>query len=308
MNKRNLNTTTLLKSQQLRELATMLNSGIPVSLALEKLNVIQQPACHIAIQQLGKGLSLAGVLQYLKLIDHSQKIYLTASERAGCLDKALLQLASDFEEKDRLCRELNRKIYVAYFLLLVGWSVSLINAISANSNLVMVIIVSSFVALAIIGVMKFVKRIALKGSWQWLEFAWRFNVKNTKSYEWVFISNWYSLLTMQVSAGVDLASAIAQMKYLIKAKPYNRSVSMAFNDLRNGLSISEALSRNGLLPCDDFQTVLLTGEATGGLSEVVDHQIEMAKQQVELLHRSLSLWVPKILYFVCGSGALVLVF
>lgn len=295
--------------QQLRELATLITSGVPLADAWAKSSFMSHPAGLAIHRKLEKGSSLPAALRAFNLVTAPLQISLAAADNAGSLGQSLQELAADYEQREANVHKLRSKFYVIYLLLFVGWGASLaLAAVSTPEYFFTTIFRNSIWCLVCLVMIKMVTRIVLKDGWWWLEQAWSFGAKGHKAYQWSLITNWYALLSKQLKAGVDIASAIRGMAGLLGQASYRKAINNAASAVGSGHSLSQALAESDLLPDSAFRTILDSAEASGRLAETLDQQVCIAEQQLEIFRNNVMFWIPKGLYGLCGAAALVMVF
>ena len=306
-----------LKAQQLRELATLITSGIPLADAWAKAATMAHPAGPVILQQLQKGSSLPAAMKFLELISAPQQVTLSAANNAGTLSQALQQLAADYENREAHQRKLKSKFYLLCLLLFVGWSASLALVAAQGQGLLAAFVSNTLWCLICYAIIHKTVSVVLKdgwwwlvvagGGWWWLDKAWRFGMQQHKAYQWALIAHWYALLGTQVAAGVDLVSALRQMADLLNQASYRKAIKAASKDLENGHPLSQSLADYSLLPNPEFRSILISAEASGRLAETLQQQRRIADQQLEHFQDTVMMWVPKGLYAMCGAVALTMV-
>jgi len=296
-----------LQAQPLRELVTLITSGIPLADAWAKATTMAHPAGPVILQQLQKGSSLPAAMKCLELISAPQQLTLSAANNAGRLCPALQQLAADYENREAHQRKLKSKFYLLYLLLFVGWGASLALVAAQGQGLLAAFVSNTLWCLICYAIIHKTVSIVLKDGWWWLDKAWRFGMQQHKAYQWALIAHWYALLGTQVAAGVDLVSALRQMAVLLNQASYRKAIKAASNDLENGHPLSQSLADCSLLPNPAFRSILISAEASGRLAETLEQQRHIAEQQLARFQDTVMMWVPKGLYAMCGAVALAMV-
>lgn len=296
-----------LQAQELRELATLITSGIPISEAWTKSSAMTHPAARTILQQLEKGSSLPTALKFLNLVNMPQQIYLDASNDSGTLSEALQRLASDYENREARTKKLKSKFYIIYLLLFVGWGASITLVIAADGPVTMSFIRNTLWCLVCYAITRKTVSLVLKDGWWWLNKAWGFGLRQHKAYQWTLVTHWYALLSKQLAAGVDAGTALRKMDGLLNQASYRQAIAAAATDLEKGQSLNQSLADHNLLPNAEFRSVLVSAEASGRLSELLDQQAIIAEQNLDRFQDTVMMWVPKGLYGMCGAVALVMV-
>lgn len=160
-----------LKAQQLRELATLITSGIPLADAWAKAATMAHPAGPIILQQLQKGSSLPAAMKFLELISAPQQVTLSAANNAGTLSQALQQLAADYKNREAHQRKLKSKFYLLCLLLFVGWSASLALVAAQGQGLLAAFVSNTLWCLICYAIIHKTVSVVLKDGWWWLVVA-----------------------------------------------------------------------------------------------------------------------------------------
>jgi hypothetical protein len=160
-----------LKAQQLRELATLITSGIPLADAWAKAATMAHPAGPVILQQLQKGSSLPAAMKFLELISAPQQVTLSAANNAGTLSQALQQLAADYENREAHQLKLKSKFYLLCLLLFVGWSASLALVAAQGQGLLAAFVSNTLWCLICYAIIHKTVSVVLKDGWWWLVVA-----------------------------------------------------------------------------------------------------------------------------------------
>lgn len=298
-----------LTPQQLRELATLVSTGVPIASAWEKSSAFNHPSGTSVHRLLNQGSSLSQSLSRTKLLTSTQRIVLAAADDSGKQPEALLRLAADAERRAERHNRLRSKWGVIYMLLLVGWSVGMIVSLtSGTDNPVASFFSHTIKSLFACLVIRFAGSLVTRDSWWWLALAWKLHAQSLKPFRLSIIVNWFDLLGWQLSAGLDAESALRNMANLIPAKPYRNSVNSAASAVRNGQSLANALNKNDLIPNNEMLGVLTVGEASGKLGESLALQTTLSEQFLQLYLDVVETWLPRVLYAFVAGLALSMVY
>lgn len=290
-----------LDSQQLRELATLVSAGVSMAQAWEKSSAKNHLAGNSILSLLTRGKTLSAALFQFSLVSPSQKIVIHAAENSGELPATLIQLADDSESRAAYKKQLGSKLRSSYLLLLIGWATGLIaNGAADPGSLGGLFFVNTAKCLFGYWVIRQVIKIGLQDAWWWFRLIWKYGQLRNESYQYAFTVHWLGLLGTQLRAGVDVSTALAAMKGLIRVSSYSSAIANAVSETQNGQTLSLALSQNSLLATPELGQVIATAEASGRIGDEIKHQTQLAQQQLEINIAHYMFWIPKLAYVFCA--------
>ncbi|MDD3481157.1 MAG: type II secretion system F family protein [Patescibacteria group bacterium] len=314
------------KVMMIRQLATMINAGLPISQSLKTLEA-QTSKKNIkrvlaqASSDIEGGSQLSFALSRFPETFTTLEITLIASgETSGDLDKALLRLADQLEKQQSLIRKVRGAFIYPSFVIGVVVIVAAIMVIyvmpqmeqlysSFDAQLPfltrMMIWISNilskfapFVFLALVGTIIYI-RIAIKrptGRKMWDKVKlniYGLNILLKK----VYMARFARTLAGLVSSGVPLLDSLSIVSKSVGNAIYEELVRNAAKKVKSGIALSEALKENPLFPIVVPQMIAV-GERTGELDNMLENLANYYEEEVDTTVQSISRLIEPILIVV----------
>ncbi len=111
---------------------------------------------------------------------------------------------------------------------------------------------------------------------------WKQRIQRFRPQEAVFFTR---QLAMMVRAGLPLVEAIHGVAYQISSVSFRKTLILVVEDLKGGLSFSEALARHPKYFSDFFVSMVRAGEAAGILDQVLERLASVGEEELELRGR-----------------------
>ena len=105
-------------------------------------------------------------------------------------------------------------------------------------------------------------------------------------------------LGMLMDSGVPAIEALQHAAESVSHPQLRGEFASAANLCRDGMNISGALETCGALPEPDAVNLLGSGEFSGRLVELIQHQVRALDEQLEMDFKLISDWLPRVIYFL----------
>jgi len=318
-----------------RQLATMVNAGLPLTQALTLIKDQAEPKMTSMIGEIldaveGGG-TLSGVLEkYEKVFGTVYVTSIKAGEEAGVLEKVLLRLADNLEKtKEFLGKVKSAMIYPVIVLVGMGGVIFI----------VMTFVVPKLTALysEFGSEMPLPTRILMSISGVFSRFFWLFPIVGfgaivgfklmmaKKKYRmkvdrWklklpiigpllkaVILTEITRTMAMLVQTGVPLIDALSIVSKSAGNEIYQQSFEKATTRVEKGFPFSEAIAEEPEFPPIVAQ-MISTGEETGKLDEILFNLSRYFEAEAEQKVKGLTSAIEPLIMIVLGVGVALLVF
>lgn len=314
------------KVMMMRQLATMINAGLPISQSLKTLEaqtskknikrVLAQTSSDI---EGGSQLSFA-LSRFPETFTQLEITLIASGETSGDLDKALLRLADQLEKQQSLIRKVRGAFIYPSFVIGVVVIVATIMVIyvmpqmeqlysSFDAELPfltrMMVGLSNilskfapFFILALIGAIIYV-RIAIKRPtgrkiWDKVKLSiYGLNVLLKK----VYMARFARTLAGLVASGVPLLDSLSIVSRSVGNVIYEELIKNAGKKVKSGIALSEALKESPLFPVVVPQMIAV-GERTGELDNMLENLANYYEEEVDTTVQSISRLIEPILIVV----------
>jgi type IV pilus assembly protein PilC len=311
-----------------RQLATLINSGLPISQSLAALLEQTQNKTFRGViadihQSVEGGSSLAAALK--RHPDHFSPVYVSlveAGEQSGTLDKTLLRLATQ-QEKDQ---QVNSKIRSAMIyplivlLVIIGVLVLMlvrvvpqVTSVYDDLNKPVPAITQMLLALSsFITHFWWLVLLAFAGGAWWLRHYARTPVGRhtfdrlklraplvSALARKMYMARFTRTMGTLVGSGVPLLDALAIVKGAVNNSVVEVEIVKAANEVRGGAALSTPLSESPEFPILVSQMVRI-GEQTGNLDEMMTKLAVYFEDEVDEMVKNLSTLIEPIMMIVLG--------
>lgn len=312
-----------------RQLATMINAGLPIAQSLKTLEeqVKKQPIKKMLEQvssDVEGGSQLSVAFSRFPNVFNSIDITLIASgETSGTLDKALKRLADQLEKEQSLLRKVRGAMVYPIFLIVVvvvvvaamliyvmpqmedlygsfnaklpfltRLLISLSHILSRFAPLLLIALVGIIIAIRI-----GIKRPVGRKIWDGLKLKiWGVSQLLTM----VYMDRFARTLSSLVGSGVPLLDGLSITAKAIGNVIYEGSILEIAEKVKSGIALSEPLKENPLYP-PIVPQMISVGEKTGELDSMLQNLADYFEEQVEELVKNLSNLIEPILIIVIGG-------
>lgn len=293
------------QGEQLRQLATLVDAGIPALDAWERLQRETGGNVPAARKHREQGTPLHDLLLRQGLLSPAQSHRLAIALYSGRLADSLRELAADAEQRHFSWMRLRSRLWLAYGVLaigvLAGFMVTWADP-EGSSRFFAGRVASGIVPVAVlIGI---THRLMRRDPLWWSDLYWKLPpTLRLSALRDTFEVTWYRLLQAQLSAGQDAASALEALKPLIGDRDFRSRLRGAAEAVRRGDSLTAALTRAGLVTSAYLQSTLHSGEASGRLTQMIDSALEDTQRRLEGTRATIEQWWPRVLYALSVIGA-----
>lgn len=309
-----------------RQLATMINAGLPIAQSLKTLEEqITNKKLKRILEQVAS--DVEGGSQLSVAFSHFPEIFtplditlIQSGEKGGTLDKALLRLAEQLEKEQTLLRKVRGALIYPSFIVVVVIAVAAIMVVyvmpqmeglysSFNAQLPWLtramiaishflsrfapIVILLLIALAVY--IRFaIKRPAGRKMWDRLKLKiYGLNILLTKMYMVRFART----LSGLVASGVPLLDALSIVSRAVGNVVYEEAIKDAAEKVKSGIALSEPLKESPLFPPVVAQMVAV-GEQTGELDSMLTNLANYFEEEVDNLVKNISNLIEPIIIVV----------
>ncbi len=312
-----------------RQLATMINAGLPISQALKTLEMQTKQATvkkilASAVADIEGGSQLSVSFSRFPEVFTPLDITLIASgETSGLLDKALLRMADQLEKQQSLMRKIRGALVYPSFILVVVIAVvvlmlvyvmpqmdMLYQSFNAELPLITKIFISISRTFGKIGPLLLLILIAL------IAFIWSASRKpagrrildNVKLNLYginvllvkLYMARFSRTLSGLVASGVPLLDALSIVSKAIGNVVYEDILVASAEKVKSGVALSETLKDNPRIP-PVVPQMISVGEKTGELDSMLSNLAEYYEEEVDVAVKSISNLIEPIIIVVLGG-------
>lgn len=293
------------QGEQLRQLATLIDAGIPVLDAWERLQQETGGNPRDARKHREQGTPLHDLMLRHGLLSPAQAQQLAVAAFSGQLSVCLRELAAAAEERHFSWMRLRSRLWLAYGLLGMGLLAGLVTTWVNPETGVDVFVVRAVSGIVpVILLVSITHRLMLRDSLWWSSCYWRApSLLKLPVLKDTFEVTWYRLLQAQLSAGRDAASALEALKPLIDDRDFRGRLRGAADAVRGGASLTTALTRAGLVTSAYLQSALHSGEASGQVTRMIDSVLAATERRLRGNRDTIEQWWPRLLYVLSVIAA-----
>lgn len=312
-----------------RQLATMINAGLPLIQALNILETQAKPSLkkvlRTVIRDIEGGSNLGNALR--KHQDVFSTVYVSlvvAGEAAGAMDTILNRLADTLEkQKEFRAKTKGALIYpaIVFVAMIVVMVIMMIFVIPQMTDLysdfgadlplpTQILIGMSnflrtkwylFAALIAVGIFFFRLWVRTEmGKLQFHKFLLRMPVMGNLRQK-MLVTEFSRTLSLMVSAGISLLQALEIVIEGLDNEIYKRAVQVARGDVEKGRPLSNALERQDVFPILLPQMVAV-GEETGQLDDLLTKLAIYYESETEHAIKNLTTAMEPLIMIVLGIG------
>lgn len=310
----------------MRQLATMINAGLPITQSLktleeqvQKVNVkkmLEQVASDV---QGGSQLSIA-FSRFPEVFKTLEITLIASGETSGTLDKALLTVADQLEKQQSLIRKIRGALTYPIFIVLVVVAVaivmvvyvmpqmeSLYSSFGAKLPLItrMMIGLSKIIARA--GIFVLIGLVALgfyirtiirrkTGRRLWDNFKLHLYAIS-ELLKKLYMARFARTLSGLVSSGVPLLDSLAIVSKAVGNVIYEEIIMEAAEKVKSGIALSEAIREKPQFPVVVSEMVSV-GEKTGELDAMLSNLADYYEEEVDVAVKSISSLIEPIIIVV----------
>ena len=318
-----------------RQLATMVEAGVPLAQALTQLSEAEKPVFKKIILQIATDISIGStfsdaISRHPGAFNNMYVSVIRSGEIAGSLDKVLEQMATYMENvqalKQKVKGAMRYPMFIAIFvtILVIGilWKlVPIFEAMYSSFNAELpkptqiLIMVSQIVRtriLLVIGViiaLFFLYKAAMTND-SFKSFIHKYILKFPvfggilKKNIW---STFCRTMALLMDSGTPILQAIEISGAVVNNKLYSRSLEFVYNKLRTGEVLSKSLKDTGQFPVLITQ-LTATGEEAGKVDELLRKAAEFYEREIHVTVDSLAAIIEPFLIIILGTivGAILI--
>ncbi|NOY67227.1 MAG: hypothetical protein GXP13_07440 [Gammaproteobacteria bacterium] len=252
----------------------------------------------------GKPLDIAA--QSAGLFSATESAIIKTALHTGTTDKIFAAIAIKHEKNDNRLRKIKSRLFLpAGILILAGFISPLPSLASGELSATRYVFQGTLFAFLIIITLKKLLQLPTK-----LSHASASNNALTKLDSLILktpiIGKWY--IKRESSKWLDLAGTCLEAGLpmhdiipLINKSMISQTIRQSFETsqqlLLNGSTVYDALKNNPTLSYEARQ-LILTGETSGRLGEMLKHSASQENERLQLLEDQIADWVPRIIYFM----------
>lgn len=312
-----------------RQLATMINAGLPLTDALSILEVQSKPALSKVVGEISREIESGGSLssalgKYPQIFDKVYVALVKAGEAAGVLDRVLTRQADNLEKQ----KEFRSKVKGAmvYPIIVVSGMVvvAIIMMIFVLPKMLAVYqdfqadlpattkiliqfsnLVSRFwwlLAILFVGGIAGLAVFRKKPQFRPLmdQFMFKIPIIGTLNKN-IILTEFCRTLSLLVSTGILIVEALNIVKNSMGNSIFEGAISEASLEVEKGIPLAETLARAGVFP-PILPQMVAVGEETGKLDEVLFRVSAYFEQEANVAVAGLTTALEPIIMIVLGVG------
>lgn len=312
-----------------RQLATMINAGLPLLKAFAILEGQSKPAMRKVVRQLTR--SIEGGANFGDSLTKQKEVFspiyvslVQAGEAAGALDTTLVRLADSLEkQKEFRAKTKGALVYPAIVLvaMVVVMIIMMVFVVPQMTELYvdfgadlpfatqLLIDMSNFfqnqwyiLAGAVVAFV-FVFRRWVKttsGRWQWDKFLLRLPIFG-KLRQQTILAEFTRTLSLMLGAGISLLEALEIITVGVDSVVFQKSLTDARSDVEKGKTLSNSLLHQGVFP-DLLPQMVAVGEETGRMDDVLAKLAAYYEQESEQAIKVMTTALEPMIMVVLGVG------
>jgi type IV pilus assembly protein PilC len=313
-----------------RQLATMIQGGVPLARSLEQLAKAEQPAFKKVITQIADDISIGysfsdAVARHPRVFDSMFISVIKAGEISGALDKVLDQLAIYMENADELKSKVTSAMRYPSFIggfvlvLMIGimWKLvpifeNIYGSFGAALPLPTQILVTGSHIVA-----QYIPIIILLGIGGFFGYKYLMTLTSVKRFADTMIfkvpvfgeiakknilANYSRTMSLLMESGTPILDATEICAGVVRNKMFSEALQGVHASLRSGDQLSTALEKTGVFPVLVTQ-LIATGEESGRIDELLRKAAEFYEREIRNVVDSMSSIIEPFL--IVGLGSLV---
>lgn len=312
-----------------RQLATMINAGLPLTEALAILEIQSRPGMATVVSDIlreveGGGSLSAGLEKHLEVFDRVYTSLVKAGEEAGVLNDILARLADNLEKQ----RDFRRKIkgamiypaiivsgmivvIVVMILFVIPRLTMIYEEFQAELPLAtrILITISKFatsyfwmvlllLAGGVVGLRILAKTPGFREQYDQVLFKLPIIGKLR---EQLVLTEFSRTLGLLVGSGILVNDALDIVEGALESRAYKQAVKGARRDVERGLPLAASLSHSDIFPPLVPQMIAI-GEETGKLDEILARISVYFEQEAEVSIKGLTTAMEPLIMILLGVG------
>lgn len=312
-----------------RQLATMVNAGLPIAQSLKTLQEqIQKTKIKKVLEQVSGDVEGGATLsssfaRFPEMFSGIEITLIASGETSGSLDKSLLRLADQLEKEQTLMRKVRGALIYPAFLTAVVIIVvavmivyvmpqmeGLYSSFNAKLPLLTRILIgvshfmSKFAPWLILALIGFVLYIIWAIRRPWGRRIWDKLKLSTPAInellKKMYMARFSRTLAALVGSGVPLLDSLSIVSKAIGNVVYEELIQEAAEKVKSGIALSEPLKENPLYPPIVSQMVSV-GEKTGELDNMLNKLADYFEEEVDTLVKNISNLIEPVMIVVLGG-------
>lgn len=287
---------------QLRQLAVMMDSGIPIAAALKSINT-KTDQKNVKLQKAqrwaNRGMSLPEAFRRADLVNDFDYTMLHAADTAGRISDGLNHISERRLNQLQRAERFKSSLILPKAVVLIGGIAGVFVKISVAQQSLSEALVSVGVAMTWFYLVVYASVLLVKADTRvWMSWLWPYPVvrKNNEWYRTALEYLFYNSLVWQIAGGIDASSATKGCSQLLKSQQFQSSVMAASDSMAKGLSMTQALTNEGLVLTDRLRQVILIADQSGTHEAAIKH--EMSLQRMILKQKAVKFFklAPRVFY------------
>lgn len=313
----------------IRQLATMINAGLPIAQSLKTLQVqTKKPyikkilSSALADIEGGAPLSVA-FGKFPKVFSQIDLTLIASGETSGSIDKALLRMSDQLEKQQGILRKVRGALIYPAFVLTVVIGVvavmliyvmpqmdSLYLSFGAKLPLLTRILISTskiltkfapLVIILIVGIIIFIGLSIRKPLGRKVWDNTKLSIPVFKELlKKMYMARFARTLSGLVGSGVPLLDSLNVVSKAIGNVAYNKIIMDSADKVKAGVALSETLQNNPLIPPVVPQMVSV-GEKTGELDNMLSNLADYYEDEVDVTVKAISSLIEPMMIVLLGG-------
>ncbi len=290
-----------------RDLATLIESGVPAFTAIEKLAHPSDARWKKTIKQLQLGRTTADSLFFANIISRFEKELLETADTAGRQEQGLRLIAETYERRTTRIGRLKSKLYFPMAVFVIAIMVRIVLLLSQPGQPAIVTVLVGNGLLMILGFMiiHLLIRALKMDSCQVLErFAW---LNNADWYRLLYEQIVLGAIRWQMTSGIDAATGFQRCANLFRSRELRKQLSQAATYCKQGHSLTQAMLTSRIPVTKECKAVLNTAEHSGSIQTALTRYLSQQDSRLEQKIDSLFEWFPRLIYSVIAVYAISII-
>lgn len=289
---------------QLRQLAVMIDAGLPIDTSLKSISERSGEASaklSKAQRLVKRGVSLPDAFQRVALVNDFDYAMLTGAATAGRLADGLNHISESRVNQLQRAESFRASLILPRALIVVGGLAgifirtasggqALVDAIAMVGLIMALFYLATVAAVAVVTVDTRV----------WFSWFWPYAIVR-KRLEWYCLALeyfFYNNLIWQLSGGVAASNATRVCGLLLDSNAFRARVMAAADAMDRGESMPQALLNEGLVLTDRLRQVLLIANHSGTHEAAITHELSLQRIRLKQKTDNLFKWAPRVAYVI----------
>jgi len=289
---------------QLRQLAVMIDAGIPLESALGSLEFRSKTnngKLQRAIGLVKRGSTVPDAFVRSKLVGEFDYAMLLAADKAGRLQDGLNHISERRVKQLQRVDSLKASMVLPKAIIMIGAFAGLfVRTASGDQSMAEAGWAVGFIA-AQFYVLCFACLFVISADTRiWMSWCWPIKLVRKASHWYRMALEYYffNSFIWQMSAGVSASEAVKNCRLLLSSKLFRDSATSAAEAMSRGQSITQAMTDEDLVLTDRMRQVLLIADQSGKHELAIGNELALQADRLTLKTKNFFKWAPRVFYVI----------